>query len=327
MSKPIQRIGRKFGDSAIASMIDSQSQSRTFTLKSGMKATFVRQLIPHDDIEAKTYVDPKINGRDQSTLTAESLKEITRTITLQQFFPAIGRITDQRIEIMDGSRRRAACILSGASLEVLVTADELSISDARQLAADIQTAREHNLRELGLRFMMMNEQGMSKSEIAKAEGISNAKVSRAFQAASVPAEFIDLFPVVAELTLQDYQLLLDVWEDAKSEAVAVDDLVSRIQDKLTSDVTPEQMNADEKKAAILDCFKTVRKRLKSPAPASRTVTEKLATFSTANTYARRKTNDEKRTVQYEFSRLPKEITEKIDASIKQILATMKQNAS
>lgn len=323
MSKPIQRIGRKFGDSAIASMIDSQSQSRTFTLKSGMKATFVRQLIPHDDIEAKTYVDPKINGRDQSTLTAESLKEITRTITLQQFFPAIGRITDQRIEIMDGSRRRAACILSGASLEVLVTADELSISDARQLAADIQTAREHNLRELGLRFMMMNEQGMSKSEIAKAEGISNAKVSRAFQAASVPAEFIDLFPVVAELTLQDYQLLLDVWEDAKSEAVAVDDLVSRIQDKLTSDVTPEQMNADEKKAAILDCFKTVRKRFKSPAPASRTVTEKLATFSTANTYARRKTNDEKRTVQYEFSRLPKEIAEQIDASIRQILSTLK----
>jgi len=327
VSKPIQRIGRKFGDSAIASMIDSSTQSRTFTLKSGMKATFVRQLIPHDDIEAKTYVDPKINGRDQSTLTAESLKEITRTITLQQFFPAIGRITADRIEIMDGSRRRAACILSGASLEVLVTADELSISDARQLAADIQTAREHNLRELGLRFMLMNEQGMSKSEIAKAEGISNAKVTRAFQAASVPAEFIELFPVVAELTLQDYQLLLDVWEEAKAEAVAVDDLVSQIQDKLTRDTMPAQLNADEKKSAILDCFKTARKQLKPPPPASRTVTEKLATFSTANTYARRKTNDEKRTVQYEFSRLPKEITEKIDASIKQILSSMKQNNS
>ncbi|MXP50478.1 ParB/RepB/Spo0J family partition protein [Pantoea sp. Eser] len=326
MSKPIQRIGRKFGDSAIASMIDS-SQSRTFTLNSGMKATFVRQLIPHDDIEAKTYVDPKINGRDQSTLTAESLKEITRTITLQQFFPAIGRITTDRIEIMDGSRRRAACILSGASLEVLVTADELSISDARQLAADIQTAREHNLRELGLRFMLMNEQGMSKSEIAKAEGISNAKVSRAFQAASVPAEFIELFPVVAELTLQDYQLLLDVWEEAKAEAVEVDELVSQIQDKLTRDAVPAQINADEKKSAILDCFKAARKQLKTPPAASRTVTEKLATFSTANTYARRKTNDQKRTVQYEFSRLPKDITEKIDASIKQILSSMKRNNS
>lgn len=53
------------------------------------------------------------------------------------------------------------------------------------------------------------------------------------------------------------------------------------------------------------------------------MTEKLATFTTANTYARRKTNDEKRTVQYEFSRLPKEIAEQIDASIRQILSTLK----
>ena len=113
MSKPIQRIGRKFGDSAIANMIDSSSQSRTFTLKSGAKATFVRQLILHDDIETRTTVDPQINGRDQSTLTPESLQEITRTITLQQFFPAIGRINGDQIEIMDGSRRRAACIRAG----------------------------------------------------------------------------------------------------------------------------------------------------------------------------------------------------------------------
>lgn len=322
MSKPIQRIGRKFGDSAIASMIDSSSQSRTFTLKSGAKATFVRQLIPHDDIESRTSVDPKINGRDQSTLTPESLQEITRTITLQQFFPAIGRVNGDSIEIMDGSRRRAACILSGASLEVLVTADELSISDARQLAADIQTAKEHNLRELGLRFMLMNENGMSKSEIAKAEGISNAKVSRAFQAAAVPSEFIELFPVVSELTLQDYQLLLDVWEEAKAEAVNVNELVSQIQNTLTPEALPQSANADEKKTAILNSFKNVRRHLKKPPTASKTVTEKLATFTTANTYARRKTNDEKRTVQYEFSRLPKDVIEKIDDSIRQILSAM-----
>lgn len=35
---------------------------------------------------------------------------ITRTIKLQQFFPAIGREVDGRIEVLDGTRRRAACI-------------------------------------------------------------------------------------------------------------------------------------------------------------------------------------------------------------------------
>lgn len=323
MSKPIQRIGRKFGDSAIASMIDSSSQSRTFTLKSGAKATFVRQLIPHDDIATRTSVDPGINGRDQRTLTPESLQEITRTITLQQFFPAIGRVNGNQIEIMDGSRRRAACMLSGASLEVLVTADALSLSDARQLAADIQTAKEHNLRELGLRFKLMYDNGMSKSEIAKAEGISNAKVSRAFQAAAVPAEFIELFPVVSELTLQDYQLLLDVSEEAKAEAMDISELVDQIRHRLDDDAALQSASLDEKKGVILNGFKTARRQLKKPAPASKTVTEKLATFSTANTYARRKTNDDKRTIQYEFSRLPKEIAEQIDASIRQILSTVK----
>ena len=323
MSKPIQRIGRKFGDSAIASMIDSSSQSRTFTLKSGEKATFVRQLIPHDDIATRTCVDPGVNGRDQSTLTPESLQEITRTITLQQFFPAIGRVNGNQIEIMDGSRRRAACLLAGASLEVLVTADDLSLSDARQLAADIQTAKEHNLRELGLRFKLMNENGMSKTEIAKAEGISNAKVSRAFQAASVPAAFIELFPVVSELTLQDYQLLLDVWEEAKAEAVDVSELAGEIRHRLDEDAALQSASLDEKKSVILNGFRSARRQLKKPAPASKTVTEKLATFSTANTYARRKTNDEKRTIQYEFSRLPKEIAEQIDTSIRQILSTLK----
>ncbi len=108
--KQLKRIGRTLGQSAIASMIDSNNHSRVFTLKSGQAATFVRQLIPHDNIEERTFIDPQINGRDQATLTEESVKDISRTITLQQFFPAIGRMREGRIEIMDGSRRRAACL-------------------------------------------------------------------------------------------------------------------------------------------------------------------------------------------------------------------------
>ncbi|MCV5433947.1 ParB N-terminal domain-containing protein, partial [Escherichia coli] len=89
---------------------------------------------------------------DQSLLTPESVSDISRTIKLQQFFPAIGRMVGERIEVMDGSRRRAACIFNETKFEILVTKDEISLADARQLAIDIQTAREHTLRELGKRF-------------------------------------------------------------------------------------------------------------------------------------------------------------------------------
>ncbi|KTG78203.1 chromosome partitioning protein ParB, partial [Klebsiella pneumoniae] len=101
----------------------------------------------------------------------------TRTINLQQFFPAIGRVINGCIEVLDGSRR-AACIFSGAKFEILVTEDEISLEDARQLAKDIQTAREHTLREIGQRYQFMYANGMSKDEIARVEDVSPASVSR-----------------------------------------------------------------------------------------------------------------------------------------------------
>lgn len=317
--KELKRIGRSLGQTSIASMIDGSSNSRTFTLASGKTACFARKLIHHADIEKSTFVDPQVNGRDQSTLSEESVKDIIRTIPLQQFFPAIGRENQGRIEIMDGSRRRVACIYSGASLEVLVTSDELSLSDARQLAADLQTAKEHNLRELGLRFMLMNKNGMSKSDIAKAEGISNAKVTRAFQAASVPSEFIALFPVVAELQLKDYQLLLDVVEEAKAEVGDINGILADVEQKLDEEPVPESFSPEEHKEKILSLFRSAKRQIKSDTDKNKIVSEKLAEFSTRHTYARRKENTEKRTVSYEFSRLPKDLLKKIDDSIKSIL--------
>lgn len=317
--KNVKRIGRTLGQSTIASMIDGGANSRIFTLKSGQPATFVRQVISHADLEEMTYVDALVNGRDQSMLTEESVKDISRTITLQQFFPAIGRLNNGRIEIMDGSRRRASCLYSGADLEVLVTSDEISISDARQLAADIQTAREHNLRELGLRFAVMNQNGMSKSEIAKAEGISNAKVSRAFQAAAVPAEIIELFPVVSELTLPDYQLLLDVSEEAKAEGVRIEDIIARVQSNYNDASDNVRESADDVKAELLKYFRTVKRQLKTPPQIKQVVTEQLADFDDRNAYARRKINSANRKISYEFCRLPKDVADQIDQAIQQIL--------
>lgn len=318
--KSLKRIGRTMGQSQMSSFINSGNQSRVFTLKSGNTATFSRQLIPSGEVESKTFVDAQVNGRDQSAITEESVKDITRTIELQQFFPAIGRLVDGRIEIMDGSRRRAACLFAGTGLEVLVTEDEIDISDARQLAADIQTAKEHNLRELGQRFLMMEAQGMNKTEIAKAEGISNAKVTRAFQAAWVPAEFIELIPVVSDLSIPDYKLLLDVAEEAKAEGVAVKEVVAQVKARMDDDQALHKLASDDQKTRILSFFTTAKKQLVKPVKNKSVTTEKFGHFSDRTAYAKRKTNAEKRHVQYEFHRLPANTLEEIDIAIKAILS-------
>ncbi len=97
----------------------------------------------------------------------------------------------------------------------MVTEEHLSADEARQLAKDIQTAKEHNLREIGLRLIALKESGFNQKEIAELEGLSQAKVTpRALQAAAVPQDLISLFPVQSELSFSDYKLLLEVNENS-----------------------------------------------------------------------------------------------------------------
>lgn len=97
-------------------------------------------------------------------------------------------------------------------LDVLVTDESLSISEARKLAQDIQTAREHNIREVGTRLLTLKQSGLTQKEIAEAEGLLQAKVTRALQAASVSSELLSLFPIQSELSFSDYKVLLTAEE-------------------------------------------------------------------------------------------------------------------
>lgn len=314
MKKVLAR-GRVLGNSSseFARMLEGEGNSRTFILKSGNQAKFVSTVVLSGDIESKTFVDSTVNGRDQTMLTPESVSDISRTIKLQQFFPAIGREVNGRIEILDGTRRRAACIFNQTKFEILVTKDEISIADARQLANDIQTAREHSLRELGKRFEVMYGNGMTKEEIAQAENISPAKVTRAFQAAAVPDEMVAVFPVINDISLADYQLLLQVAEDARSKGVSVSELMETVQQRVSK---TDGASIDKKK--ILAIIRAESKSLK-PVPVKQFETEALCEFSDRRHYARKKTDQKKRLVVYEFSRISPAVQAEIDDAIKKIM--------
>ncbi|HBA9100668.1 TPA: ParB/RepB/Spo0J family partition protein [Escherichia coli] len=313
--KNIVSRGRVLGrsNSEFARMLEGNEGSKTFTLKSGRQAKFTHTVIMSGEIESRTFVDPAVNGRDQSLLTPESVSDISRTIKLQQFFPAIGREVDGRIEILDGTRRRAACIFNQTKFEILITKDEISLDDARQLAIDIQTAREHTLRELGKRFEIMYDKGMTKEEIARAENISPAKVTRAFQAAAVPDEMIAVFPAVNELSLTDYQALLQIAEDAKTKGVSVSELAEKVSSRIAE---YESTNVDKTK--IMAIYKDESRNLK-PTPVKSVETEKLREFSDRRQYARKKTDAKKRLVIYEFARIPPTVQAELDEAIKKIM--------
>jgi ParB family chromosome partitioning protein len=321
VKKEMVKLGRQFGKTGFSKTLNEIDGERVFTLKSGAEASFTLTRVLHDDIESNTYVDAAINGRDQAFLTPESVSDIARTIKLQQFFPAIGREMDGRIEVLDGSRRRAACIFNGTSFEVLVTRDEISLADARQLAIDIQTAKEHTLRELGKRLQLMYPDDMNKSDIAEAEGLSAAKVTRAYQAAAVPDEMIAVFPSVSELSINDYQTLLDIADKAKIQHITIEQLTAAVQERIDNDVSyaPEDASA---KAKIIAYFRAENAGVKNKRGPKQVVTEKIADFKDKKQFARKKTDSEKRLVTYEFSRLPATYQAELDAAVKAVIARM-----
>jgi ParB family chromosome partitioning protein len=321
MKKEMVKLGRQLGNSSFSKMMTESDSERVFTLKSGAQARFVLTRILHDDIEAQTFVDASVNGRDQAFLTPESVSDISRTIRLQQFFPAIGREVGGRIEILDGSRRRAACLYNGTAFEVLVTRDALSLPDARQLAADIQTAREHTLRELGKRLRVMYPADMNQSDIAAAEGLSAAKVTRAFQAASVPEEAISVFPSFSELSISDYQILLDVADKARVRGISAEQLAGKVRERMERD-TESHRSDPNYKAKIISYFRAESAEPKKGPASKKIVTEKLADFADKKQFARKKTDSDKRVVTYEFSRLSAACQAELDAAVRNVIERM-----
>lgn len=297
-------------------MTDTQ-RSQVFTLKTGRKITFRFVRVPASDVESKTFVNQETNGRDQLALTRESLKSIIQTIKFQQFFPCIGIQQGERIEILDGSRRRASAIYIRTGLDVMVTNELLSADEARHLAKDIQTAKEHNLREIGLRLMALKESGFNQKEIAELEGLSQAKVTRALQAAAVPQELISLFPVQSELSSSDYKILLEVNEKLSEKGLTSEGLIQSVSDQHDAILSDYERPDDEQKSSILKLISQASQALIAPPPKEKSVISALWTFEEKDKFARKRVKG--RTLTYEFSRMSKVVQDELDKAINEVL--------
>ncbi|EHA6546940.1 ParB/RepB/Spo0J family partition protein, partial [Salmonella enterica] len=269
------------------------------------------------DVESKTFVNQETNGRDQLALTRESLKSIIQTIKFQQFFPCIGIQQGERIEILDGSRRRASAIYIRTGLDVMVTNELLSADEARHLAKDIQTAKEHNLREIGLRLMALKESGFNQKEIAELEGLSQAKVTRALQAAAVPQELISLFPVQSELSFSDYKILLEVNEKLSEKGLTSEGLIQSVSDQHDAILSDYERPDDEQKSSILKLISQASQALIAPPPKEKSVISALWTFEEKDKFARKRVKG--RTLTYEFSRMSKVVQDELDKAINEVL--------
>lgn len=310
-------IGRTFSQTPLENDTPDSQHNQTFVLATGKRALFRFERISASDVESKTFVTMETNGRDQAGLTPDSLRDIIRTIKLQQFFPAIGVMRDDRIEILDGSRRRAAALYCKTGLDVLITDAAITADEARRLAQDIQTAREHNLREVGMRLLTLKDGGLSQKEIAENQGLSQAKVTRALQAASVPSDLISLFPNHAELTYPDYKALLQAADKLSESGQSVEALIKSISREIDVVCAREGLAEDELKNHILRLIRQGSQTLIKEPEKDKTQATALWSFADKDRFARKKVRG--RMFSYEFNRQSKELQEELDKVIAETL--------
>lgn len=307
-----QYLQKQFG-------IESVGKSLTWQLESGHSATFNEVLLSYEQVRDNTYVTFDVNGRDQSLLTKESLQDLN-SLEFQQFYPAVGREINGQLDILDGSRRRAWFLLQKGQVKefrILVTQDAISISDAKALAKQLQTAKEHNLREIGKQCLAIKQanNGITQAEIAEYVGLSQAGVSKAIKAASIDDKLVKLFPVVNALSHPDYTLLdkvMKVCEDEKSLTA----LINNIEQSLVN--IQAEYSIQDQKDAIVSTIKAELKIIETKKETEKAEVTPLAQFNSKSMFARKRVKG--RNFSYEFSRLPKSLQDELDNAIGQVLA-------
>ena len=157
--------------------------------------------IAADDIKDKTLVFSE-NAREQAFLTEHALSDILSTLRDRgQQYPAVGRLLENgQIEVLDGSRRRMACLLAHQDFLIYV-ANNIQSTQAKFLSDVANAHKPLSLFERGkeMQNLLVAGKVADQKELASYCQCSEALVSGALKAAALPMPLLMAYPSVSEL--------------------------------------------------------------------------------------------------------------------------------
>jgi ParB family transcriptional regulator, chromosome partitioning protein len=167
----------------------------------GRMVTFTLRLIPAAEVATKTRVW-KNNERLQEFLNEKSLADIIPSMRENgQDVPAYGRPLDGgEVETADGSRRRAAAIITAR--DYMVWVGDLTDAEMDHFTKIGNQYTPTSAYERGRRYKQLLEANAyaNQRELAEAEGITHKVIQRCIATASLPDEIIKLFPRLNDLS-------------------------------------------------------------------------------------------------------------------------------
>ena len=242
----------------------NELQCRTLTLSSGKLIKLRLQTFTgKDEIEHKTCIDSS-NIREQSWLNTQSLSDILPTIATIQLYPAIGYYSKGSILIVDGSRRRAAAIISNCSFIVEVSDQPLSKQEAKEIVDISDKKKKFTDFEWGKFYTTkMDKSELSQKDFSKLEGISESTMSRYINAYRVDDMLYSLFIDRATInSVADSQRLIKIFKSINSTEHCVDEFVVDVHD-LIEEKVDQCESIDEHKGLVFDCLESMLKKVQS----------------------------------------------------------------
>ncbi|WED23565.1 ParB/RepB/Spo0J family partition protein [Vibrio sp. JC009] len=232
--------------------------------------------IPASEVESTTIVFEE-NAREQSFLNEHALSDVLVTLRERgQQYPAVGRKSeDGKVEVLDGSRRRMSCIL--AQKDFLIYVAENINSEHAKFLSDVANAHKPlSLYERGKEMQAKLDSGEAEDQKALAQMFqcSEALVSGALKAASLPLELLQAYPNVvdigrptivklhkhfSELSDEGREAVLNkcrtegksVWEESEAQGIArLTKEVSEHIEQWISEVAPAKKPVSNKKDLI-----------------------------------------------------------------------------
>jgi len=291
--------------------LEKKSTSVTWEVEPGVTAKFREITISYDELKDNTFVKFSNNGRNQNLLTEEVLARL-KSLDTQQYYPAIGlQHEDGKIELLDGSCRRAYVLSKKgkiATFKIMVTKDDLSVSSAKRFAKDLRSSLEQHLFEIGEQAEISKNEGKTQRVIAEELGHSQRKINLSLKTRVIPEETMKLFPVINELQWTDYLRLIAIsdslpieisFED--NESIDVDVIIKKLEELAVGN-QPVKTKPRNKNQAVTTPLINFDKS-----------TRKAVEMKTAN-----------RVVEYKFKRLSVRGNQFIEERIKEMLSELEE---
>ena len=191
LSQPLSEIEQESAKDLFVQKAHQKQPEIELNFGHGVKALFKLITIQPEDIESKTTVY-RGNARIQSALNAFTLRDLLPSVrTNGMTFPAIGRqLPDGTYEVLDGSRRRMACLLARQPYYLYITNSSLINESNAQYLSDVANVHKQlSQYEQGRRYSELLKSGLSLEDVARQEGISKPKVCQARDAYELPEAF------------------------------------------------------------------------------------------------------------------------------------------